>query len=90
SLNNDISYQQQPQQSSTLSQSTKDTSTTSKLSPNAATFCQGAPLAASSSTPTTLYLNPVGFSMPNYFPSVAGSIHQDRILSYSTLDNRLS
>ncbi|CAF0997522.1 unnamed protein product [Rotaria sordida] len=91
SLNNDISYQQQqqqPQQSSTLSQTTKDTSTTSKLSPNAATFCQGAPLAASSSTPTTLYLNPVGFSMPNYFPSVPGSIHQDRILSYSTLDNR--
>ncbi|CAF4131641.1 unnamed protein product [Rotaria sp. Silwood2] len=86
SINNDISYQQQ--QTSSLPQSTKDTHTTSKLSPNAATFCQGAPLAASPSTATTLFLNPVGFSMPNYYPSVAGSIHQDRILSYSSLDNR--
>ncbi|CAF1583962.1 unnamed protein product [Rotaria sp. Silwood1] len=77
-LNNDISYQQ----------SIKDAHSTSKLSPNAATFCQGAPLTASPSTATTLYLNPIGFSMPNYYPTVTNSIHQDRILSYTSLDNR--
>ncbi|CAF5110967.1 unnamed protein product, partial [Rotaria sp. Silwood1] len=78
-LNNDISYQQ----------SIKDAHSTSKLSPNAATFCQGAPLTASPSTATTLYLNPIGFSMPNYYPTVTNSIHQDRILSYTSLDNRV-
>ncbi len=83
SSNNDISYQQQ---SSTPSQSTKDTHTTSKLSPTAATFSQGAPLTASPSAPA-LYLNPVPFSMLNYFPSMGGMTQQDRTVSYSSIDN---
>jgi len=62
---------------------------TSKLSPTAPTFSQGASLTASPTT-TALYLNPVAFPMPNYLPSVGGSTHQDRILSYSSVDNRVS
>jgi hypothetical protein len=86
SSNNDISYQQQ---SSTPTQSTKDTHITSKLSPTAATFSHGAPLTASPSA-TALYLNPVTFPMQNYYPSMGGTTHQDRTLSYSSVDNRVS
>lgn len=83
--NTDVSYQQQ---TSTSSQSTQDTPiTTSKLSPTAAAFSQGAPLTSSPSN-TTFYVSPMPLSMPNY--------HPDRGFSYShappppPLDNRVS
>jgi hypothetical protein len=67
-------------------QATKDIHITSKLSPTAATFSQGASLTASPSA-TALYINPVPFPMSNYYPSMSGT---DRTLSYSSVDNRVS
>ena len=87
SSTHDALYQQQP--STTMTQPAKDTPITSKLSPTAAAFSQGAPLTASPST-SALYMNPVAFSMTNYLPSVSGSTHQDRYVSYSSADNRVS
>jgi hypothetical protein len=66
------------------SQPTKDTQITSKLSPTAATFSQGASLTASPSA-TALYINPFTYTVPNYYPSMSGT---DRTLSYSSVDNR--
>jgi hypothetical protein len=68
------------------SQPTKDTQITSKLSPTAATFSQGASLTASPSA-TALYINPFTYTMPNYYPPMSGT---DRTLSYSSVDNRVS
>ena len=86
--NNDLSYQQ-AQPSAISSQPTKDAQINSKLSPTAATFSQGAPLTASPSA-TALYINPTTFSMPNYYPSMGGTTHQDRTFSYPSIDNRVS
>jgi hypothetical protein len=59
------------------SQPTKDISTNSKLSATAASFSQA------TSPATTLYLNPVLYSVPAYYAS-----HQDRTLTYPSIDNR--
>ena len=65
-------------------QPTKDTPMTSKLSANAATFPQGAPLAATSPA-TAFYINPFLYTMPTYYAS-----HQDRSMTYPSVDNRVS
>ncbi|UJR31559.1 hypothetical protein I4U23_019046 [Adineta vaga] len=87
SLSNDALYQQQQPPLSTTAQSTKDAPISSKLSPTAAAFSQGAPLTASPSAPS-LHLNPVNFSMPNYLSSVGETTHQDRLIGHSSVDNR--
>ncbi|CAF1003687.1 unnamed protein product [Adineta ricciae] len=84
SLSNDTLQQQHQQQSSTNAQSMKDVPTSSKLSPTAAVFSQGAPLTASPST-TTVYLNPMAFPIPNY---VGDMTFQDRPQSHSSADTR--
>ncbi|CAF4470950.1 unnamed protein product, partial [Rotaria magnacalcarata] len=67
---------------STSSQTTKDTPITSKLSATAASFSQGASLTAASPT-TTLYFNPVLYTVPTYYTS-----HHDRNMNYPSVDNR--
>ncbi|CAF3396314.1 unnamed protein product [Rotaria socialis] len=68
--------------SSNSSQTTKDTPITSKLSATAASFSQGASLTAASPA-TTLYFNPVLYTVPTYYTS-----HHDRNMNYSSVDNR--
>ncbi|UJR15127.1 hypothetical protein I4U23_002092 [Adineta vaga] len=69
-------------QASNSPQSSKDPLIASKLSANAATFPQGAPLAATS--PTTAFLiNPFLYTVPTYYTS-----HQDRSMTYPSIDNR--
>lgn len=65
---------------SNASQTSKDTLTTSKLSANAASFSQGAPLTATSPG-TTLLVNPVLYPMPTVYP--------DRSMAYPSLDTRV-
>jgi hypothetical protein len=59
------------------SQSTKDAPITSKLSATAASFSQA------TSPATTLYFNPVLYTVPPYYAS-----HQDRTMTYPSTDNR--
>jgi hypothetical protein len=61
------------------SQSTKDAPITSKLSATAASFSQA------TSPATTLYFNPVLYTVPPYYAS-----HQDRTMTYPSTDNRVS
>ncbi|CAF3684625.1 unnamed protein product [Rotaria sp. Silwood1] len=62
---------------------TKDpTPTTSKLSANAASFSQGAPLTTANPT-TAYYFNPVLYTLPTYYTS-----HHDRSMTYSSIDSR--
>ncbi|CAF1029668.1 unnamed protein product [Adineta steineri] len=63
------------------SSQTKDAPIASKLSATAATYSQGAPLTAAS--PATFYINPFLYTVPTYYAS-----HQDRSMSYPTIDNR--
>jgi hypothetical protein len=67
---------------SNASQTTKGAPMTSKLSANAATFSQGAPLPTTSPG-RAFYIDPFLYTVPAYY-----TLNQDRPMSYHSVDNR--
>lgn len=66
------------------SQGVKDAPISSKLSPNAASFSQGASFTLSN-TATNMYPNPLSYSYSNFYTTPP-----ERTMTYSQIDNRVS